>query len=93
MSRGKYSPNLPHRERNEFIYNADRNIPPEYTPGKDTFNERLHFGDYDVDGFDSYGYSAFDSEGRFVGTGNGIDRDGFTELDYLTMSNDEFMNL
>lgn len=48
------------------------------------------FPHYDHEGFDSYGYSAFNSEGKYVGIGQGIDRNGFSENDYLAMSDDEF---
>jgi len=40
------------------------------------------FGNYNDEGFDWYGYSAFDLDGNYVG--NGIDRYGYTESDYLT---------
>lgn len=92
MSRGKYSPNCPHAgDRSyEYKYNADKQIPPDFDPKTDVYNERLHFGDYDSEGFDRYGYSAFDENGKFVGLGNGVDRNGYTEMDYMSMSDDEF---
>jgi hypothetical protein len=48
-----------------------------------TYDIKTMFGDYDEDGYDRYGYSTFDSDGNYVGGGNGIDREGYTELDYL----------
>jgi hypothetical protein len=51
-------------------------------------NYKSKNSDYDNEGFDSYGYSAFDVDGNFVGHGKGIDRYGYTELDYLTDSTD-----
>jgi len=98
MSRGKYSPSITRalaaRDWSEFRYNADKEIPEDYnreTSGE--YNERKHFADYDSEGFDSYGYSAFDSDGNYVGGGDGIDRLGYTELDYLRMSADEFNDI
>lgn len=92
MSQGKYSPCLPtHMKGFEYFdRNADGDIPPNYDPTKDTYDERVHFGDYDPEGFDRYGYSAFDASGAFVGLGNGVDRLGHTEMEYLEMSVDEF---
>jgi hypothetical protein len=85
MGVGKYSPNLPNLDEpfEFFRYNAKGEIPPEYNPGVDTYDEEIHFGDCDPDGFDRYGYSAYDADGKFVGSGRGIDRDGTTEDDYV----------
>ena len=41
------------------------------------------YGNYDPEGFDMYGYSAFDEDGNYVGSGSGVDRAGYTEDDYL----------
>ena len=92
MSRGKYSPNCPYANKGfEFFdRNALGEIPPAYDHVAGEYEERLHFADYDPDGYDSYGYSAFDSDGDFVGMGSGIDRNGYTEMDYLCMDDDEF---
>jgi len=49
-----------------------------------TYDSKTMFGNYDEDGYDSYGYSCFDENGTDVGCGNGIDREGYTEHDYLT---------
>lgn len=91
MSRGKYSPNLPTGSFNfdYFCYNAKGETPPIFKKG-DTYDEEVHFGDYDEDGFDMYGYSAYDAAGTFVGAGNGVDRNGITEMEYLAMSDDEW---
>jgi hypothetical protein len=43
------------------------------------------FGGFDGEGYDSYGYSSFDSDGNYVGIGNGIDRAGCDEDDYLSL--------
>jgi hypothetical protein len=37
-------------------------------------------------GYDSYGYSCFDSENNLVGFGEGVDIEGFTESDYLSLN-------
>lgn len=95
MSQGKYSPNLPtaHYPDDMFIYNADKQIPMEWDPKTmGEYSERSMFGHYDEDGFDRYGYSAFDSNGTYVGIGRGVDRNGVTEMEYLSMSPEEFEN-
>lgn len=86
MSTGKYSPLCPHAREDgwgSFVYNCYGEVPPEYNHDKGEYNEKLHFVDYDDEGFDSYGYSSFDMDGVYVGVGNGIDRYGYTEDDYL----------
>lgn len=90
MSRGKYSPFLPPRaERTEdFGFNADRQRPAPYDRGN--YDERTMFAGYDKDGFDRYGYSAFEADGTFVGLGQGVDRGGYTEDEYLSMSPEDF---
>lgn len=96
MSKGKYSPSLTRamiaaHDEDTFIYNADGQIPPEYVFGRDVYDQRTHFGDYDKDGYDRYGYSAFNQDGKYIGLGSGIDRWGYTEMDYLQMDDDDFM--
>lgn len=101
MSKGKYSPALTRKEANhpytDYCYNADKQIPPEWTlemhDAGMTYDERLYMGHYDENGYDSYGYSAFDSNGNYAGSGYGIDRWGYTEMDYLSMSDDEFEDI
>ena len=88
MSKGKYSPNLPRNDRS-FDYNAKRQIPPTFDKSED-YDQEIHFANYDSEGYDSYGYSAYDADGKFVGLGDGIDRNGYTEMDYLCMSDEEF---
>ena len=56
----------------------------------ETFDARLYFANYDENGYDSYGYSAFDADGNYVGAGDGVDRWGYTEWDYLATSDEEF---
>lgn len=88
MSTGKYSPLCPHANEPDwsaYSYNCYGETPPDYGHDAGEYNQKLHFADYDDEGFDMYGYSAFDSEGNYVGIGcNGIDRYGYTEMDYLT---------
>ena len=101
MSKGKYSPSLSVKDANrpyaDYCYNADRRIPPEWTPEMkergEVYDTRIHFGNYDKDGFDRYGYSAFDADGNYIGIGEGIDRWGYTEMDYLAMSDNEFVDI
>lgn len=92
MSRGKYSVRAyKHWPNNyEYKYNCDGKIPEPWTKemidAGMIFKSRVHFGNYDEEGYDSYGYSAYDAEGNYVGDGNGVDRAGYTEMDYLTLS-------
>ena len=89
---GKYSPTLTKKHlTHQYIYNCRGEIPTSYTFGIDTWDEQSMFGFYDHEGFDMYGYSSFDENGNYVGCGNGIDRDGYTEFDYQLMSNDEYV--
>ena len=92
MSQGKYSPVCPHArdDKYEYKFNCLGQIPPDYDPALDVYDQKVHFGNYDQEGFDSYGYSAFDADGNYVGIGDGIDRLGYTELDYLCMSTDDW---
>lgn len=95
MSKGKYSPSLTRKMidgESAYIYNADGQIPPSVTPDL-KYDTRRDFPNYDQEGYDSYGYSAFDSDGNYVGIGDGVDRWGYTEMDYLLMSDEEFLSL
>ena len=90
MSRGKYSPNLktwPNGYEYKFTCYGKECLPwtEEMIESGVPFDDMTMFGDYDEEGFDRYGYSAFDREGNFVGHGQGVDRDGYTEMDYLTL--------
>ena len=93
MSQGKYSPALStkdaKRPHTAYCYNADRQIPPA-TWNDGEYNQITHFANYDADGYDSYGYSAFYEDGTYAGIGEGVDRNGYTEMDYMSMSDDEF---
>lgn len=94
MSKGKYSPTIYNKIQKgvEFDRNCFGKIPEEYyfEMSIESYNEQTMFADYDSEGFDRYGYSAFDSEGKYVGIGNGVDRNGYTEHEYLAMSDQEF---
>lgn len=92
MSRGKYSPSLP--KNTDFSFNCYGQVPAAWE--KDTvgeYDEKTMFGNYDSQGFDSYGYSCFDADGTYVGIGDGIDRLGNTENDYLCMSDEDFLSI
>ena len=93
MSKGKYSPTLTREMANRsyevFCYNAIGEIPINDWP-TNHYETITHFGNYDSEGFDSYGYSAFDKDGAYLGIGLGVDRLGYTEDDYLGMSDEEF---
>jgi hypothetical protein len=89
MSTGKYSPNLPNRDKGfEFFrFNCYGQEPAEWSLElKETgieYDEKTMFGDYDSEGYDRYGYSCFDLDGNYIGLGQGVDRNGNTEMDYL----------
>jgi hypothetical protein len=95
MSRGKYSPNLPSGK--EFIYNCYGKVPLPWSKLAESYglvyDEKVHFANYDDEGYDSYGYSAFDSDGNYMGIGDGVDRNGYTEHEYLCMTDDQWDNL
>jgi hypothetical protein len=84
MGTGKYSPTTPHCNKGfEFFkFNCYGETPIPFEDDN-TDNRILSFAGYDNEGFDSYGYSAFNIDGDFVGHGMGIDRHGHTEDDYL----------
>jgi hypothetical protein len=91
MSRGKYSPNLPSGK--EFIYNCYGKPVTEWdwqTSEGDTYDELTMFANYDDEGYDSYGYSAFDRFGTYSGIGGGVDRNGYTEYEYLFMTDEKW---
>jgi hypothetical protein len=93
MSTGKYSPLCPHANEpgwDMFKFNCYGETPAAWTlemhnAGAD-YDDKTMLDSYDDEGFDGYGYSAFDDNGNFVGHGDGIDRYGYTEMDYLTDS-------
>ena len=92
MSRGKYSPSLP--KHTDFSFNCYGQPAVEWN--KDStgeYDEKTMFGNYDHEGFDSYGYPCFDAEGNYVGIGDGVDRLGYTEMDYLCMSDEDFLSI
>ena len=92
MSKGKYSPTLTREmiANQDYSFNCYGQKAPEYIHGKMEYDSMIHFDDYDKDGFDRYGYSAFNKNGKFVGHGAGIDRAGYTELDYMMMDDDDY---
>lgn len=92
MSKGKYSPNLPTANKgyDYFDRNCYGNLPPAYDHAAGEYDVKLHFANYDFEGYDIYGYSAFDRNRIYVGGGNGIDRNGYTEMEYLFMTDEEF---
>jgi len=95
MARGKYSPNLPHGK--EFIYNCYGQEPAEWSEGIRQvgilYDEMTMFVNYDDEGYDSYGYSAFDSDGFYMGIGSGVDRNGYTDMEYLCMTDEQWENV
>ena len=87
MSRGKYSPAWVNKE---CIFNAYGKTP---VPCNEEYDEKTMFADYDDEGYDGYGYSTFNAEGEYVGIGRGIDRNGYTETEYLQMSDHEWEDI
>ena len=97
MSQGKYSPWCPRASYSDFKYNCYKQIPTTWTvENKEVgvvYDEKTMADRYDSEGFDSYGYSAFDAEGQYVGIGSGIDRYGYTEHEYMEMDTNEFLSM
>ena len=89
MSKGKYSPTAYSVNPADYVYNALGETPVEWNREKDYDPETMS-DCYDSEGFDWYGYSAYDAAGKYVGSCYGIDRNGYTENDYLCMSDEEF---
>lgn len=89
MAKNKFSPACKNQPRSAYIYNAFGEVPVFRASGE-IFNEKIHYGIYDVDGYDRYGYSAWNKDGTYAGDGRGIDRNGYTEDQYLCMADDEF---
>jgi len=98
MSKGKYSPALTRemidQRHEDYIYNAYGEIAPEWTKESgEAYDERKHLAHYDANGYDRYGYSGLDANSNYVGIGEGIDRWGYTEMEYLIMDDEEFENV
>lgn len=90
MSRGKYSPWCYGSDQSsiDYAFNCYGEVPVDWN--KEDYDEKTMYDHYDSDGFDSYGYSSFDIDGNYVGVGRGIDRYGYTENEYLCMTDDKF---
>lgn len=99
MGVGKYSPILPNVKEDYtfFRFNAYGKEPEPWTKEVEAsgvvFDEKTMLANYDPEGYDSYGYSAFDVNGDYVGIGQGVDRDGMTEDDYLFEYIDELRRM
>lgn len=92
MSRGKYSPwCYGNKSPSEHIYNAYGEVPVERN--KDSYDHTTMYDGYDSEGFDCYGYSGFDIDGNAVDIGQGIDRYGYTENEYLSMTDEQFQQV
>lgn len=90
MGIGKYSPFCPNSNKpysDTYRFNCYGEVPAEWNKEIAAtgviYDEKTMYPDYDDEGFDSYGYSAFDTNGNYVGHGSGIDRLGYTEMEYL----------
>lgn len=88
MGVGKYSPHCPHANTGyEFKFNCYGKEPApwslELKAAGVEYDTKTMFGDYDSEGYDSYGYSCFDADGEYIGLGEGVDRAGKTELEYM----------
>lgn len=90
MSRGKYSPWC--FNNSETIYNCYGEVPIDDWD-KENYDEKLMFANYDSEGFDSYGYSAFQLDGTYAGIGSGVDRYGYTENQYISMTDEQFQDV
>lgn len=90
MSRGKYSPWCYGSDQSsiDYAFNCYGEVPVDWN--KEDYDEKTMCSHYDSDGFDRYGYSAFDIDGNYIGVGQGIDRYGYMENEYLCMTDDKF---
>lgn len=89
MSQGKYSPTI-HRMNigGPFTFNSYGREPAPWD--RDNYDEATMLEGYDSEGYDYYGYSAFARDGDYAGCGCGKDRNGYTEMEYLSMTSEEF---
>jgi hypothetical protein len=87
--KGKHSPTIYSANPADYFYNARGETPVEWNREKDYDPETMS-ADYDSEGFNSYGYSGYDVNGKYVGSCYGVDRDGYTENYYQNMSDEEF---
>lgn len=92
MGKGKYSPTAYSTKYTDYVFNA-KGQPPVGYDTSDKYDPETMSDHYDCEGYDSYGYSAYDRDGKFVGSCYGVDRNGLTENDYLSMSDEEYNNL
>lgn len=84
MSRGKYSV-LAYVDKPKG-FNAKGQSPVEYVrTSTDPDHYVMSASHFDDEGYDRYGYSCYDKDGNYVGDGEGVDRAGWTEMDYLTL--------
>lgn len=93
MSQGKYSPTVYGKEFGPFNFNCYGKEPAAWNPENSNnveYDEKTMFTGYDSEGYDSYGYSAFYADGSYAGVCNGVDRNGYTELEYMCMTEEEF---
>lgn len=90
MSKGKYSPNLPTVAKGfeYFNRNAKGELPEPYS--KENYNAETMLPNFDPEGYDMYGYSSYDRDGRFIGISDGVDRNGITEYEYMCMTDEEW---
>lgn len=95
MAQGKYSPTvygLEDRPWSDFRFNCYGQTPAPW-PSKNprvVYDEKTMYDNYDSEGYDSYGYSAFGADGNYVGDGRGVDRNGYTEFEYMSMTPERF---
>ena len=82
MSRGKYSVRA-YEDHSDLSFNAKGEKPEVIDCSSTEFIPELHSSGFDKDGCDSYGYTCYDKAGVYVGDGQGVDRAGWTESDYL----------
>ena len=80
MARGKYS--LAYKKGKVYKYTCEGKLPEPREEGEE-YDFIKHNNTFDDEGYDRYGYSCYDDNGNFIGEGEGIDRAGNTEEDYL----------
>lgn len=84
MSRGKYSVKAYINKPKGFNAKGQEPIPYDAS-STDPEHYVLSASHFDDEGYDGYGYSCYDKDGKYAGDGEGVDRAGWTEMDYVML--------
>ena len=80
----------------DFKYNCFKQNPApwnlEVAASGVAYDEKTMFANYDEEGFDNYGYSAFDADGNYD-FGSGVDLVGRSNIKKNSMDENDFAHL